>query len=86
MDVALGIVWHSLCNFFLRRFEGVGIAMAWSRTNNKSVQRGVRQGDSLSTLLFNLILNEFLQEAASLWEKGGYGTNVAQANRRASRA
>jgi hypothetical protein len=41
-----------------------------------AVQRGVRQGDPLSTLLFNLVLNEVLEEVRSIWDKRGYGTVV----------
>ena len=43
-----------------------------------AVQRGVRQGDPLSTLLFNLVLNEVLQEVRVAWEHRGYGTEVGR--------
>ena len=41
-----------------------------------AVQRGVRQGDPLSTLLFNLVLNEVLQEVRVAWGRRGCGTEV----------
>ena len=42
------------------------------------VQRGVRQGDPLSTLLFNLVLNEALDEARVVWDRRSYGTEVGR--------
>ena len=42
------------------------------------VQRGVRQGDPLSTLLFNLVLNEALAEARVVWDRRSYGTEVGR--------
>ena len=41
-----------------------------------NVQRGVRQRDPLSPLLFNLVLNQVLEEVRTIWETRGYGTNV----------
>ena len=36
----------------------------------------MRQGDPLSPLLFNLVLNQVLEEAQVPWRRRGYGTNV----------
>ena len=43
-----------------------------------AIERGVRQGDPLSTLLFNLVLDEVLQEVGQIWQRRGYGSNVGQ--------
>ena len=53
-------------------------AHLWEGTESRhfAVQRGVRQGDPLSTLLFNLVLNEVLQEVRVVWARRGYGTEV----------
>ena len=50
----------------------------WAGTESEafSVERGVRQGESLSTLLFNLVLNDVLEEVRSTWDRRKYGTQV----------
>ena len=51
---------------------------AGAESRSFSIQRGVRQGDPLSTLLFNLVLNEILEETRVTWERRGYGTEVGR--------
>ena len=46
------------------------------------VQRGVRQGDPLSTLLFNLVMRDVLEEVGATWSRRGYGTEVGSTSSR----
>ena len=50
----------------------------WPGTESRDfpLQRGVRQGDPLSSLLFNLVLDQILTEVQETWQRRGYGTDV----------
>ena len=61
----------------------LGYVSLWPGAENREfkVQRGVRQRDPVSPVLFNLVLDEVLKEVGVLWKKRRYSTNVGQSLR-----
>ena len=56
----------------------------WDGVESRSfqVQRGVRQGEDLSTLPLNLALNEVLEEVRAAWNRKGFGTVAGELPRK----
>jgi len=78
MDACIG--WEVLSS--LRRlYSGMRAYVSISPGTDSrafNIERGVRQGDPLSPLLFNLVMKRVLQDVREVWDRRGYGTNVGQ--------
>ena len=62
-----------------RLYFGVrGYVSMWPGADSRhfDMNRGAKQGDTLSPILFNLVLDGVLAEVNEVWKKRGYGTNV----------